>query len=267
MTRVTCAVCGWSAEPAETPTPRITWCPGCATGITTPPPTRVVTTDEIFLDPTGGYADRLGMRPQYLREAAKRVDWVRSVVPRGRLLEIGAATGEFVHVAERAGFDVTGLETSGWAAEHAEDLTRSVEHLDLAAWRETHPDVRFDAVVLFHTLEHFHQPAEILKEAGDVLAPGGRLFVEVPNGGARDARPDGTTWWASSLNDHVFHFTATSLARLLRDNGYREIQTRELTIREYETLPAWLQRRRAWLRARRPRPSRDLLRAIGRAPH
>ena len=43
---------------------------------------------------------------------------------------------------------------------------------------------RYSNVFLIHTLEHVDDPVDVLRHLGSLLAPGGRLFVAVPNGGA-----------------------------------------------------------------------------------
>lgn len=43
-------------------------------------------------------------------------------------------------------------------------------------------DERFDVIVLGFILEHVSNPREILEKYKDFLAPGGRMFIAVPNG-------------------------------------------------------------------------------------
>jgi SAM-dependent methyltransferase len=157
-----------------------------------------------------------------MHEAAVRLAWVQRVAgARARLLEIGSATGEFVATAERAGHQVVGLETSEWAARSAKLLTDAVQHSDLTTWRSEHPDERFDAVVMFHVLEHVDVPREFLAEVAEVLQPDGVLVIEVPNGGSEGAREQGVAWWAARPEDHYFHYTPEGLSRLLTAAGWR----------------------------------------------
>src|SRR5947209_2647224 len=110
----------------------IDWCPACGTGVTVPPPSRDVHGDGLFEDAQAGYGgERLAAQNLWLHEASVRLNWIRKYVPvEARILEIGSATGEFVAVAQRAGHDVVGLETSGWAVGEAKRITEGVIHAD-----------------------------------------------------------------------------------------------------------------------------------------
>jgi 2-polyprenyl-3-methyl-5-hydroxy-6-metoxy-1,4-benzoquinol methylase len=49
-------------------------------------------------------------------------------------------------------------------------------------------ETRYDAVFLVHVLEHVVDPVATLARIGDLLAPGGRGFIVVPNGHAASRR-------------------------------------------------------------------------------
>lgn len=255
---ITCPVClsEWHAQPAPA---RIAPCPSCGLPTTVPPPARDVFSDELFFD--GAYAgQRLKGRPQWLHEAERRLDWVQSHVASGRLLEIGSATGEFVAVAERAGFDVTGLEASAWAAEAAHDLTQRVVRADHRVWLRQERRA-FDAIAFFHTLEHVHDPHAFLQPLVDALASDGLVFVEVPNGEARDAK-DGEDWLGSRLSDHVAHYREKDLRKLLGDAGLSVRSASTVTMREFDSPLVWALRKLRWISKGRFTPSHDFLRVV-----
>jgi SAM-dependent methyltransferase len=262
VTTVTCAPCGWTGEFAEETEPRIQWCPRCQTGITVPPPGRDVFSDDIWTA-EGGYDNRLAERDQWLNEARNRVDWIRGRMPSGRLLEVGAATGEFVATALRAGYRVTGIETSEWAVKNSRTITQAVHHLDLRGLHEQYPDERFDGAAAFHTLEHIHEPRDFLAELRTVIKPGGLLFLEVPNGASRDARPAGHGWWMSRFHDHVYHYNPASLRQMLDACGFARVKTTTHPGWIYSSDPAW--KKTARIMKARQAPARDLLRAVARA--
>lgn len=256
-----CPCCAGPVLVDGPPVPRIAVCTACGTGVSVPPPSRDVASDGLFEE--GSYAGlRLERRAQWDREAQDRLQWVLAHRSAGDLLEVGAATGEFVAAAERAGFRCVGLETSGWAAEQAQHVTDRVVHADLATWRRVDPSRAFDAIVLFHTLEHVDSPAELLTQLRDVARPGAHLVIEVPNGGSRAARRDGPSWDMALMEDHVNHFTANGLRLLLASSGFEVFEARALSWRRYWAPRPWVRRRLKQLRRGAVAPSRDLLRVV-----
>jgi SAM-dependent methyltransferase len=84
--------------------------------------------------------------------------------PPGDLLEIGAAAGLFMKSAERAGWQVKGIEPMAPAVAFARDrlgldvIHGTLEEAGLAP-------ASFDAVVMFDTIEHVPNPVDVLASA------------------------------------------------------------------------------------------------------
>lgn len=263
-------VCGHERVVAVHEGSRIDWCPKCGTGATIPPPDRDVHGDGLFDDAAAGYGgDRLGQRDQWFHEARVRLRWMRRHVANDApVLEIGAATGEFVAVAEQAGHPIVGLESSPWAAAAAQSVTPHVQPVDLQSWHATQPDKTFDAVAMFHVLEHFDEPGSFLRDLHSVTKPGSVLFIEVPNGASSAARNQNGGWWAARLEDHHFHFTPTGITALLSSTGWQVVQLRQLAMDIYarNAPPRFFRAARDFVRPLfgRGRHSRDLLRVAAR---
>jgi 2-polyprenyl-3-methyl-5-hydroxy-6-metoxy-1,4-benzoquinol methylase len=106
------------------------------------------------------------------------------IKPDDRALEMGSYHGAFTSRLIEKYKDVTGIEASSEAAEilrakfgdKVKILNTTFEELDTTG--------TFDAVFLMHTLEHLDDPVGVLRKAGTWLAPGGRLFLVVPNADA-----------------------------------------------------------------------------------
>lgn len=257
---MSCGLCGrrWSAS---SNIPHMEQCPGCRVLTTVPPPQRDVFGDGLFED--GSYGGlRLAKRKQWFREAGKRLDWIRGHVRNGALLEIGSATGEFVAVASDAGFQVVGLEASEWAANASRDLTPHVHRADPGVWLREHGGY-FDVIALFHTLEHVHEPRLFLEPLVAALAPDGYLFIEVPNGAARDVE-DGGNWLGARFPDHVLHYRENDLRALLLSVGLRAVDVTTHTMRDFDSPMIWMLRRLRWLTKAKLQPSQDILRVVAR---
>jgi SAM-dependent methyltransferase len=135
----------------------------------------------------------------------------------GRLLDVGCGTGEFLAHAHTKGWSVVGVEPGVQAAAEAERLgldIRRVRALDIPR------DSPFDAITMWHALEHMHDPASQLERAAALLASEGCLVVAVPNHRCVDADAYGPAWYAWDVPRHLWHFDVDSLGALLAMRGF-----------------------------------------------
>jgi SAM-dependent methyltransferase len=209
---------------------------------------------------------RLAARGTWFSEGRKRVEWVQLYLPEGCLLEVGCGTGEFIKVAEDEGYDVFGVEPSHWAAHQARLLGLSVEAGFLSDWTAEYPDLRPDAVCLWHVLEHVPAPLDLIREVVATLAPGGYVFLEVPNFASSAAARLGMKWGDAQPKDHFTHFTPEGMRQLLERAGLEPVQLLPITRRIYESDRSWRKARNAALLERHDWPPLDLLRVVARAP-
>jgi SAM-dependent methyltransferase len=70
----------------------------------------------------------------------------------------------------------------------------------------------FDAVTMVHSLEHFPDPAPVLRDLRAKISSAGRLFVEVPDASANPLE--------YLIADHIVHFTSPTLALLAGHSGF-----------------------------------------------
>jgi hypothetical protein len=82
---------------------------------------------------------------------------------KGRLLDVGCAEGLFLELAAKDGWDVTGTEISHYAVRHGkEKLGMNVIQGELSDMKFS--DSSFDAVTMWHVLEHTVNPIDVLRE-------------------------------------------------------------------------------------------------------
>ena len=138
-------------------------------------------------------------------------------VKTGNLLDIGAGTGAFASYMQRSGWKVSGLEPDNQARQKASEL-HSIELEDssrLFELKENH----FDAITLWHVIEHVHSLHEYLDQLKRVLKPAGYIFIAVPNYTSYDANTYNEFWAAYDTPRHLYHFSPVAMKRLLESHG------------------------------------------------
>lgn len=163
--------------------------------------------------PVGGYvnydAEKEAMRgvfEDYLRRIAQ-------LRPPGKLLDVGAATGFFLALARKWGWDVAGVEISPTAAERAKarGISIHVGTLEDAPFRAA----SFDCITLFDVLEHTADPASMLQKVCTLLKPGGLVVINTPDSASILARLLGRRWHLLCPPEHLVFFSQPSLETAL----------------------------------------------------
>jgi len=158
--------------------------------------------------------------------------------PPGRLVEVGAAAGLFMKSAERAGWDVHGVEPLPAAAAFAR------ERLGLDVVRGTledasFEDASFDAAVMFETIEHLQDPIGVLRGIRRLLRQRGLLVMTTPNWEAFSRHALGPQWAIISPAEHLYYFSEATLTAALKQAGFSWIHYhRDFASRAVETMNA-----------------------------
>lgn len=135
----------------------------------------------------------------------------------GTLLDVGAGVGAFAGFMRQQGWQVTGLEPD------AETRKRALEQHRITL-QDTDdlfqlPAGHFDAITLWHVLEHVHRLHDYLDQLKTLLKPGGILLIAVPNYTAADAAFYSSRWAAYDVPRHLYHFSPASMRILLQQHG------------------------------------------------
>lgn len=145
-------------------------------------------------------------------------------LPPGRMLEIGCASGAFLHEMAERGWQVQGIESSAKAARAAAALGYSVHAGPLET--SPRPEEPFDFIVGWMVLEHVHDPVGGLGKLREWARPGAWLVLSVPNAGSLEFRVFKDRWYALQLPTHLHHFTKNSLNKVLSAGGWEMVAVR-----------------------------------------
>ncbi|HEX2533511.1 MAG TPA: class I SAM-dependent methyltransferase [Chitinophagaceae bacterium] len=145
---------------------------------------------------------------------------------KGRILDIGCGTGAFLNAMQQKGWTVTGVEPDAGARARARSLF-GIEAAEPAALRGL-PRGQFDAITLWHVLEHVHTLHPYLELLKSLLAPGGVIVIAVPNYTARDAAAYRLEWAAYDVPRHLYHFSPRSMQVLARRHGLAVLEQRPM---------------------------------------
>lgn len=167
--------------------------------------------------PGGGALGKVAALPLLLLFKAERRNAL--VIPyqgQGRFLDVGCGSGRMLTFMRDRGWTVAGVEIDPELSRrldvpiHCGDLT----DCDFTA-------ASFDVVHLSHVLEHLGDPAAALSRARDLLAPGGRLYLRLPDAGGFAARRFRERWFGLDAPRHLCTFTRATAARIVEEAGFR----------------------------------------------
>lgn len=137
----------------------------------------------------------------------------------GRMLEVGCASGAFLHQMANQGWNVQGIEFSEKAAFAAARRGYQVHAGALESAPE--PDETFDLIVGWMVLEHLHDPIRGLQKLREWAKPDAWLVLSVPNAGSKAFWLFKGRWYDLHLPNHLFHFTPHTLERLFKASGWK----------------------------------------------
>lgn len=144
----------------------------------------------------------------------------------GTILDIGCGTAAFLHTMKSAGWQITGLEPDNTAREKAQSLYQ-IAPLPSENFK-TLPANSFDAITLWHVLEHVHDLQGYLQQIKILLKPAGKLFVAVPNYTSYDAKKYGQYWAAYDVPRHLYHFSPASISALIQAHQLKVVAVKPM---------------------------------------
>ncbi|MEI6575727.1 MAG: class I SAM-dependent methyltransferase [Bacteroidota bacterium] len=132
-----------------------------------------------------------------------------------KILDYGCGTGNFLHYCKQHGLDTLGIEPNTNARNTATQLHKlRVEEENYVHKLEPSS---FDAITLWHVLEHVPLLQERFATLVQALKPGGLLIIALPNANSWDAHYYKEFWAAYDVPRHLYHFAPASFRRLIQN--------------------------------------------------
>jgi len=138
---------------------------------------------------------------------------------KGSILDIGCGTGAFLQTMKEADWNITGLEPDVVARTKAAELY-NIQPQEPGKLFEL-PVASFNAISMWHVLEHVHELHAYIKQIAYLLAVNGKAFIAVPNYTSKDADIYKEFWAAYDVPRHLYHFSPQSMENLLSQHGLK----------------------------------------------
>ena len=135
---------------------------------------------------------------------------------KGKILDIGAGTGDFLAFVKQNGWQTIGVEPSQKAKEIA--LKKGVDFVNETSELDNQS---FDIITMWHVLEHVPDLEKQIHELKRLLKPNGTLIVAVPNFKSFDANHYKEFWAAYDVPIHFWHFSKTAIKLLFEKQNVK----------------------------------------------
>jgi 2-polyprenyl-3-methyl-5-hydroxy-6-metoxy-1,4-benzoquinol methylase len=136
------------------------------------------------------------------------------------VLDVGCGTGEFLDAMRQYGhWDTLGLDVDERSIAYVREVLKIEAYVGRLG-EIAFADDAFDAITMWDTLEHIHNPRAALAECWRILRPGGHLLIRVPSLDSLDARLFGPYWSGLDAPRHLTVFSRKTVKRLLSISGF-----------------------------------------------
>jgi len=172
-----------------------------------------------------GYENYLGDEEKIIKTFSKRMKEIENVTKkRGKLLDIGCATGFFMKSAKNREWRVEGVEISNFAADYAS------KHFKFKVYKKDFLELKlkedsYDVITLWDVIEHFNNPKKALVKINKLLKPNGTLVLSTPDVESIPAKITKGRWVGYKLSDeHLTYFSIETITKLLESAGFSVVK-------------------------------------------
>lgn len=146
----------------------------------------------------------------------KKVKFIKQFRKKGKLLDFGCGTGEFLKKAKRQGWKIAGIEPNEKARIQANIKLNNKVKISI---NEIKKESTYDIITLFHVLEHIHDLRKTIKNIIFHLKSGGYLIIAIPNHECFDSKTYGNFWAGWDVPRHLYHFNTEAMESFKNEFG------------------------------------------------
>lgn len=159
----------------------------------------------------------------------RKLKLIRSAHNGRSLLDVGSASGYFLNHMKQNGFTVEGVEIS----EKARNLCKEKFNIDTftpdALIKKELPNT-YDLITMWHVFEHVYTYNEYFESFKELLKPGGKLLIAMPNYKCYDASFYKEYWNGYDVPRHLWHFHPPTFEKFCNDRGFKLLSTKRLPL-------------------------------------
>ncbi len=145
--------------------------------------------------------------------ARRRLDKLRQVKPKGKILDIGSAMGFFLNEAKKQGYETEGIEISKYAYDYSVNtLKLNVHNVSLLDFE--YKEKEYDIITAWYVVEHIYNFEKVLDKILYSLKDDGILSFATPNGYGLSGRYN-KNYRKIVPTDHAFETNPDALDKLL----------------------------------------------------
>ena len=154
---------------------------------------------------------------------SKKCKIVERISNRGNILDIGCGNGIFLRQMAKWGWNVSGIEINKAVVDSIPDRRKlNIKWGKLSDF--TFADEYFDAITMWHVLEHLHYTGNTLENIRSILKKDGVLIVCCPDVDSMEAKLFGRYFSGFDVPRHLYDFSPRSLEALLETSGFTIIR-------------------------------------------
>lgn len=155
-----------------------------------------------------------------------RVDFVKRHIQNGRILEIGPSYGAFTYAAIQAGYSVDAVEMDTKCCEFINRHINGAKAINTADVVDglSKLEGRYDAVVLWHNIEHLPNPWAAVAAISGRLREGGIMVLSTPNPDSLQFRLFGRHWLHLDAPRHLYLIPSKMLADTASRSGLQQFE-------------------------------------------